>query len=66
MSSKIFIIIAIICFGLVALAWFIWLVTSEIRLPEWLEDTLGWLFLFGVHIGVVSLMIGLVMFVLDL
>ncbi len=66
MNSKTFMIIAIICFGLVTLAWFFWWICMKISLPEWLEEILGWTFVIGVPVGVISLVIGIVMFLMDL
>ena len=55
MNSKTFMIIAIICFGLVTLAWFFWALFIRIRIPDWLEDILGWTFVIGVPVGIISL-----------
>jgi len=66
MNSKTFMIIAIICFGLVTLAWFFWALLIRIRIPDWLEDILGWTFVIGVPIGIISLVIGIVMFLMNL
>lgn len=66
MNSKIFMIIAIICFSLVTLAWFFIALLMRVYIPDWLEDILGWTFVIGVPIGIISLAIGLVMFVMDL
>ena len=64
--EKAFVIIAVICFGLVTLAWFFCALLIRIRIPDWLEDILGWTFVIGVPVGIISLVIGIVMFLMDL
>lgn len=65
MSGRIFVAIAIICFGLVALAWFFWALLIRIHIPEWLEDILGWSFVIGVPIGIISFVTGIVLLVMQ-
>lgn len=64
MINKVFIIIAIICFGLAALALFAWFVLRETDVPGWVMDILAWVFVVGVPIGIICVTIGLVLLVL--
>lgn len=57
--------IAIICFGLVTLAWFFWALLIRIHIPDWIEDILGWTFVISVPIGVISLATGIVLLVMQ-
>lgn len=66
MDGRIFVAIAIICFGLVTLAWFFWALLIRIHIPDWLEDIIGWTFVIGVPVGIISLVIGVVMFLINL
>ena len=56
--GKIFLVIAVIGFGLAALAFFFHWLFSEIELPEWADTLMAWIVVIGVSVGIVCLTTG--------
>lgn len=64
MIDKTFAIIAIICFGLAAMMyWLLW-VFSEVGIPRKMEYVMAWIVVISVVIGIICITIGCMAFLL--